>query len=387
MQILDRGTILNRMIVHMRSQDSEITYFGPGPVRAFLYAVATECQHLYYKLFQVEQRSDLMTASGSALDALARNRGLERLGASSSSVILTITASKATAFTSSFTLTNFQASTGGGQTFSVTGPVTFYPAYDNATRAIAKVVAESSATGTSQNVAIGTVTQVITGSYTGLPVGVTLAVNNGGPALGGSEAESDSQLRTRVAGLFAGLNQGTRGFYESQVREIAPEVTRVYVGRGSGLGQVKVFCATRSGAPLSGARKSEIEQTLGQRTPIQTYLSVEDMVFREIDIVFTTTLRSGYTLAQAAEQVGTAMSEYLDWSVWPFETAVQADDVLAICSTADAVDNLSVSSFSVLENVTLDRATLPRLGAVTLTDPSTAQTVTLDNFYNDYPRL
>lgn len=388
MQILDRSTILSRMITTMRANDSEITYFGPGPVRAFLYSVATECQMLYYKLFQVEQRSDLMTASGTALDTLARARGLSRLGASPASVVVTLTGSKASAFDDTFTLAaGIQITTSAGQAFLISGTVEMTPTYAGSRTAMAKAIAVSTGTGLSQNVATGTLTQLLSPTVVGLPQGVTLEARNDGPAQGGADEESDAELRTRVAGIFAGLNQGTRAFYDAQVRAINPDITRVYVGRGPELGQVKVYCATRSGASLTEPERIALEKALAEKTPVQTYVSVENMVFIPIDIAFSSTIRAGYTIVDAANQVGAALSEYLNWTVWPFETAVQADDLLRICSGVEAVDDLAITSFSILQNVSLEKTQLPRLGSVTITDPTTLSTLTLTDFYNDFPRL
>lgn len=451
MQILDRGSLVDRMITTVRAKTSAVTYFGPGAFRAFLYAVATELQHLYYKLYQVEQQTDVLSASGASLDAFAAARGMTRAGASGSSVILHFTANAVvagsgtvvitgtsltgtgtlfltelaagdqvlvggnqmtvqsvttngaavlTASASVGTLTAFQIqkasvtipvdptplriADAGGNTFAMSESVTLVPQYTGSTTLVGVGIAGSIATGTNQNVPAGVVRTVLNPSVVPL---VTAIVVNPAAAQGGTDGESDAQFRSRIIGLFAGLNQGTRAFYEAQVRLALPRVTRIFVARGTQFNEVKICCATREGTPLSTPEKVTLAAALNQVTPVQTFVTIADMTYLAIDVSFSTTLRPGYTVAQVADALANTMAAYLDWTTWPDAVSVQSDDLLRMASGTEGVDSIKLASFSPMTDVEMASGTVPRVGTVIVTDSASGSTATVASMVNQYPRL
>lgn len=451
MQILDRDTLISRMIQTVRAKTSAITYFGPGPFRAFLFAVATEIQHLYYRMFQVEQRLDPLSASGDALDAWASSRGLTRAGAGPASVILSvsapatiggagtvsITGAAVTGVGTTFTTqaqvndilivngfsylitaiasdvdatviaavdvtaptgfqiqkssalipvapTPLQVSSSDGATFNATEDLLLEPEFAGSTTLTGKLIALSVGTGTSQNVAAGTISSVVNPSVSPL---VTLTVTNDSAAQGATDVETDTAFRSRIAGLFAALNQGTRQFYDAQVRLALPRVVRTYVARGSQLNEVVVYCATRDGSALSSPEKSTIATALMEVTPVQTFVTITDMLFQSIDVSFDTTLTPGTTAAQVTASIARSYAGLLDWSIWPFETSIQADDLLRIASGTDGIDSLTISSFVPATDTSLPAATLPKVGTIAIRDVSTGTTSTVTAMNNQYPRL
>lgn len=451
MQILDRDTLISRMIQTVRAKTAAITYFGPGPFRAFLFAVATEIQHLYYRMFQVEQRLDPLSASGDALDAWAAGRGLTRAGAGQSSVVLSvsapatisgtgtlsITGTSATGVGTAFTTqaqvndifvvngfsylitaissdtaatvvaavdvttptgfqiqkssvlipvapTPLQVSSSDGVTFSATEDLLLLPEFAGSTTLTGKLIAMSVGAGASQNVAAGTINTVVNPSVSSL---VTLTVTNDAAAQGASDAETDTVFRSRIAGLFAALNQGTRQFYDAQVRLALPRVVRTYVARGSQLNEVVVYCATRDGSTLTSAEKSTVAAALMEVTPVQTFVTITDMLFQSIDVSFDTTLTPGTTVTDVTTSLARSYAGLLDWSIWPFETSVQADDLLRIASGTDGIDSLTIGSFVPATDVSLSAATLPKVGTISIVDVSSGATATVTAMNNQYPRL
>jgi uncharacterized phage protein gp47/JayE len=453
MQLYDRGTLINRMISAVRARTSAITYFGPGPFRAFLYAVAGEVQHLYYKMFQVEQRLDPLSAQGAALDAYAAGRGLSRLGANEASTILeveadavingtgTITATgtsvtginttflaelaqgdllivndqtvtvtsavttntgpvtvssaltgvtdeafqiQKVAVTLASTPTPLQASTASGAIFQAVETVTMKPSFQGSTTLRAVVRARSLATGSSLNVPALAIRNVLTPE---VAPKLSLQVRNPAAAQGGAEAESDANFRTRILTLFAGLNQGTPHFYESQVRTLNSRVVRIFLARGGQLNEVAIYCATADGSPLTAPEKQTLLSGLLPLVPVQTIVSIRDMILQEVNVAFTTTLATGATIQQVANDLAGLYREYLNWSTWPFGQAVQADDLLRLASSTPGVDSLTLSSFSPQNDLPMATATLPRVGTITVTDATTGQSSVVTQVLSIYPNV
>lgn len=452
MQLLTRSAIIDRMIQAVRSQTATITYFGPGPFRAFLYAVAAEAQHLYFKLFQVEQKLDVLSATGEALDAFGAGRGLPRQAATASSVLLVIEANGVitgtgqvtatgttltgigTSFTTQLqagdviivggqertiattptqnttaTLTNgfsvgsasafqirkasitipitptpLQVTTPSGVTFEATEVVTLLPKCAGSSELRGVVRARSQSTGVSQNVPAYSVRSVVNPQVVPL---VTPSVTNPAASQGGADAESDAIYRNRIVTLFAGLNQGTAQFYDAQVRVINPNVSRIYLARGPRIGEVLVYCLRDDGSPLTTQEKNTIASGLAQVVPVQTTVTVRDMVLQNINVSFTTTMVAGATIDNIANALAEVYREYLNWLTWSFERSVQSDDLLRLASAIPGVDSLSVSSFLPATDVTLAPGTLPRVGTIVVTDAATGDSKTVTAVATTYKRL
>jgi uncharacterized phage protein gp47/JayE len=444
------------MIQAVRASTSAITYFGPGPFRAFLSAVAGEVQHLYYKVFQVEKKLDALSATGEALDNFASIRGLQRGAGSAASVLLTVTADARFTGAGTLTTVNGTTITGAGTQFttqvsagdvlivgSEEATVVGAPAGDasltvtpaltvqsNATYRIKKasitlawvegdellfstsgsvifaakenltlqatyagsnvlrgvVRAQSTGTGDSQNVSAFAVRTIQNPSK--IPfVGATASVNNLAPAQGGTDTETDSVFRSRIVNLYAGLNQGTVQFYESQVRRINPSVIRVFLARGPQLNEVLVYCLTSDGTSLSTNEKNSLQTELLDYVPVQTFVTIRDMVLQPIDVSFTTTLQAGATIESVTDVLVDVYRDHLNWSTWPFGQSVQPDDLLRIASAIPGVDSLTVSSFTPSSDVAMGPATLPRIGSITVQDAKSGATTTITGISSQYPRL
>lgn len=448
MQLYDRGTLIDRMISAVRARTSAITYFGPGPFRAFLYAVAGEVQHLYYKLFQVEQRLDVLSASGASLDNWAAARGLTRNGASAASAILTIEAGATitgtgTVSTSGTTVTGastqfttqvavgdsitidgvsavvtvvtsntqltvgtsfgslsnkaytiqkvevaipsgLQVTTSAGSQFTTVESVTLKPIYSGALTLRGLARAVSSGTGSAQNVPAFTIRNI---SNPGIVPLVTATATNEAAAQGGADQESDATFRSRIVSLFSGLNQGTALFYESQVRLINSRVVRIFLARGTQLNEVVVYCATSDGSPLTTQEKQTLVTGLMNVVPVQTIVTINDMTLQPVNVAFTTTLSAGATLRSVANALVETYREFLNWSTWPFGQAVQADDLLRMASATPGIDSLNVSTFTPVSDVPMSPATLPRVGTITITDASTGNVQTVTSVLSLYPRI
>jgi hypothetical protein len=392
MQLLDRSTIIERMIRAVRAQTSAITYFGPGPFRAFLYAVAGEVQGVYYKMFKLEQRLDILSAKEADLDRYASSRGLQRLGATQASVLVTVEAPGSEALVVPVGL---RVSAGSGTTFVSTEPVTLLPLNTGSSVLRGIVRMRSEGTGETQNIPALSIRNalnvpqlsIVKLSDNSVVTGTTITVSNPAAAQGGSDVEGDATFRSRIMTLFSALNQGTAMFYEAQLRAINPNIVRVFLARGSAPNEVLAYCVTADGSPLTTQEKQVLAGEMSEVVPVLTSVTIKDMLLEPINVSFATTLSGGVTEAEVAQELADAYREFLDWRTWPFYRSVQADDLLRVASGIRGVDSLSLSSFSPSTDVPLGPATLPRLGTIEIQNTSTGQTTAVSGFQQLYPRL
>lgn len=379
MKVLDRTTIQTRLLLSMRARDSEITYFGPGPIRAFFYAIAVELQHLYYRLFRADLKQDPLRAVGTDLDEIGQSRGISRLGASQSSAVLTFTGTVGTTIVSTF-----QVRTTSGQIYATTEGGTIVADSDNpGTNAPMKLLAQSVSSGSVSAAGQGTINQVV--SFTGISGGTLQSVVNEAPSVGGADAETDDQYRSRIVNYLATLNQGTRAFYEATARTIDSTVVRTIVGRSAEPHTIKLLLVSRSGASYSTPQLTSMASALGPLVPVLAMVSVGNVVFTPITVVITGTIKSGFVVRDVIEQAARRLNQYMDWSQWPLSTDVQWDNLLAIVSTTDGIDD--IKSFSPLRDVSVAANSLPKLTSISFTDATSLQVTTLSAITGDFPVL
>jgi uncharacterized phage protein gp47/JayE len=377
MKVLDRETIQSRLMLNMRARDSEITYFGPGPIRAFFYAIAVELQHLYYRMFRADLKQDPLRAVGTDLDEIGQARGVTRLGASQSSAILTFTGTIGTLVPSGFQVRSLT-----GQIYTTLEAKTVAADSSNpGATGIIKVVAQSVNSGATSAAATGTITQIV--SFASITGGTLRSVTNEAASVGGVDAETDDQYRSRVVHYLASLNQGTRAFYTAAVRTADSTVVRTIVGRTGDPHTVKLLVVSRSGATYSGGSLSSIAAAIGPQIPVLATVSVENIMFTTVDISFTGTIKSGYVTRDVIEQVVRRLNSYLDWSQWPLQTDVQWDNLLTIVSETPGIDK--IKTFSPTNDTAVAASSLPKLASVSFIDATSAQATVLSGVTGDFP--
>lgn len=381
MNVFERSELQNRMIKNMRARTGEITYFGPGPVRSFLYAIAVELQHLYYRLFRVDLKQDPLKALGSDLDAIGVSRGLARLGASAASAVLEFTGTIGTTIP-----VGFQVRDAAGVVYQTTeSGVIAANTLASSVNGLKKLVAQSVVTGAASQSERGSLNSMVNAAnVTG---GTLVSVTNPGPSVGGADIESDDQYRSRIISYLSALNQGTRVFYEAQVRSIDPSVVRVYVSKGLGAHTVNVYPVSRSGATYTSPQLTAIAAGLGPVTPVQVSVNVQNLSYTSIDIAFTGTVKNGFTATDVLNNVAYNISNFLDWSVWGFGTTVQWDDLLALASNSDGVDKISPGTFTPSMDTAVAVNSLPKLTSITFTDATSQAVSSFTAISTEFPRL
>jgi uncharacterized phage protein gp47/JayE len=242
----------------------------------------------------------LDTARGAALTALADDRyGLTRLEAAPAvgSVTLsrpTFAAGGGTVPAGSIVATQFDAL---GQTveFATTADVTFGASELSKTAAVEAVVP-----GAAGNVAIGTVTRIVSTLFD-----PTIVCTNAARLAGGADEETDDALRERVRTFPLTIRRGTLAALEYGALQVAGVVTAKAVEGSTGIVTVYVADGTgNSNAELDGKVAVELENWRAAGCLVQVASSIPLVQ----NLTFTVKAKSGYDVAANAAVIQAAAS-------------------------------------------------------------------------------
>jgi uncharacterized phage protein gp47/JayE len=204
------------------------------------------------------------------------------------------------------------------------------------------------------------------------------AVNNANGIYGGTEAESDADLRARVLAAFQGSGAGTANDYKRWALTRAG-VGRVYVGP-IGAGTVQVVVMTSDGEPVSQAIVDDVQQYLDPvagegkgQAPVGSVVTVTTPSLTTVNVSATVTLVSGYSLdgtggtIAVREGIQTALSRYMDslevgGTVVLNHVEAQFFTVAGVYNVAEVTLNGSASDVTIDE----DPPQIAELGTVTL---------------------
>lgn len=129
---------------------------------------------------------------------------------------------------------------------------------------------------------------------------------------GGTDAESDDELRARVADSYRNISNGTNAAY---YRSVAMSVDGVYsasvVGSARGAGTVNVYVCAKT-APVLSSKVQEIQSLLDKARELNTDVKVFNASPLGIDLYIRLRVAEGYDFAQTAEEVKTAVEEYIN---------------------------------------------------------------------------
>lgn len=196
--------------------------------------------------------------------------------------------------------------------------------------------------------------------------GVDAVVTNEEPTQGGTEAESDTELRERVLAAYTGQGAGTRADYErwGTAWEGVGRVTVVPLWNGPNT--VKLIVTTLDGQPVSAETVAGLQADLdpvpgegGGRAPIGAIVTVTTATARPIEIGADIEFEDGYSLDGAGgtvalrEPLTTVLRNYLA-RVEPGEEIVVAQIAGLIVTMAGVHDVSNVTVEGAAVNVTID---------------------------------
>ncbi len=261
----------------MRSRYEELTGSRPedaSDIAIRLRVLAGQLAGLQQSLDEMFRQAFPATSSGSCLDAHAAARGLSRKAAVAAAGSLTFSREQAAA-------TDLVIPAGTAAAASLADEVSFATTEEvilTAGQTQVTAPAACQQPGKTGNAAAGAVTVMIDP-----PQGIT-AVTNGEPFTGGEEAETDEELRARLADAYRQVNNGTNtAFYRQAALETEGVFSAHVLPRSRGRGTVDVIVSGR-GQPVPEAALTALESRLAAQKEINVDIVVKNADAKPVDL-------------------------------------------------------------------------------------------------------
>lgn len=363
--------IEKELINDIVTNQDRVTYFGKGSViRALVHSVSRRLGEIWFDYSQKMKTMFLSTAQGSDLDGYGSDRGMSRLGASPSKVLLVFKGSNGTVIPENTQVTGdhgFVFETLAAATIGTDGDYNFGSEGLGCT-----VVAQSTASGAGTRVAENTINQMVT------PITGVSSVSNPLPAYYGADEETDEEFRYRIKHRISILNNGTTAFVAEACKEVNEDINRVYVEKVGG-DVLNVYTVTRSNTFLSSSQKSAIKAHLNDKWKILPQINIVDIPFTSINVYIKVRPVDGASLQETFVSIADDIMDFLDFRRWPFGENVSSDDILNICLNNEAVDDIDVTTFSPSDNIDVANNSIPMLENITMINmDNETDTINLD---------
>ena len=168
------------------------------------------------------------------------------------------------------------------------------------------VDAHAAQEGSAYNIAMNKIGIMIT------PIPGIGVVKNNVKFTGGSDKESDEQLRERIADSYREISNGANAAY---YRSVAMSVDGVYsasaIGCARGTGTVDVYACAK-GAALSGEKIAEIQALLDEKREINVDVRAVSPTALNINLYIRLTVAEGYDFDTVAARVRSAVTDYIN---------------------------------------------------------------------------
>lgn len=312
-----------------------------------LKVLAGELFSAYSHMEWLEKQVFPQTAQGQQLDCHAQQRGFTRKPAVQAGGSLTFARPAALEYDVEIPVGTVCAASG------VNGvrAVTVQEAVLKAGSLSVTAAAQAQTGGKAGNVAANRITILITP-----PPGI-VSVNNDVPFTGGSEGETDDELRGRILESYRNISNGTNAaFYRDCVLKYAGIRSVRVVPQARGTGTVDIYTAAKGGVP-DGALLTQIRQELQSLREINVDVQVLPAELTAVNLYVNVTPEAGFVM----EDVRTACKEALTLY---FESLAIGEPVLLAAAGEALYHTPGVKNYSFVTGMCADRAVTEKQLAV-----------------------
>ena len=265
-----------------------------------LYAAAAQVYALYVQAEWVARQAFPQTAEGEYLDLHAQLRSLERKAATHAVGTLRFIAGEISENDRAIPLGTV-CMTAGLVRFETTQAAVL-----SAGSLQVDVPAQAVQAGSAGNVSADAVVSMAVA-----PVGIQ-SCGNPSPFLGGSDGESDQELRARVMDTFQRLPNGANAaFYEQGALSFDQVAAATVIPRPRGVGSVDVIAATLAGTPGEELLE-QLQDYFDQRREIAVDVQVKAPTPVTVNVAVQVKAKGGWDKAQVLEQVEEALEGWFD---------------------------------------------------------------------------
>lgn len=294
------------------------------------------------------------TAIGEQLDYHAQERGLTRKAASKSRGTLQFSRPSAATYDINIPKGTI-CSTNGSNAVRV---VTTEDAVLSAGELSVTVEAQSEVGGEDTNVAVGSVCVMVT-----IPAGMG-SVKNTTAFTGGSDKESDEELRERVLFSYENISNGTNcAFYRDCALSFDDVHSVSVIATPEGSGTVDIYVAGKGGTVSSGLI-TEIQNYINKLREINVNAKVKSPSLISVSVTGTVKVKSGYQGNDVIEACKVSLQNYFN-SLSIGETVKRIDLYNAIFNT-EGVENYALTV--PVADITVNSTSLAVKGVLTFTE-------------------
>ena len=214
--------------------------------------------------------------------------------------------------------------------------------------------------------------QTVTGFATPLPK--VKGVFNPEPSTGGTDSETDFDLKYRTAHMPTIANQETLVWLEALAKAGNSDVLRAVRTTTSTAGTMAIKVLRRNGGNFSAAELTSIEQYVDDRVRSFMVTAASNLTLTSVEVDAEVTLEPGAVLETVWKEASNRLAEFLDFRKWDFGEDVDEADLLGIVNNTPGVATLSTGTFLPAADVAVGAESLPHFTRLSLKDLTSGNT-------------
>lgn len=207
------------------------------------------------------------------------------------------------------------------------------------------------------------------------PVSGIVAVFNPEPGTGGSDEETDFDLKYRAMNRATLANQETFAWFEALARESGGEVLRAVRSDTLRGGVLVGYVLRNNGGTFSSTQIAFIERYMADRVRSSMTVSLSNLTLTAVEIEAEITMDPDVTLSQVWQRASQLLVTYLDFRKWSFGQSVDEAALLSIVRQTPGCASLVTETFLPASDVPVSAISLPVLARVSMRDTATGDTI------------
>lgn len=213
------------------------------------------------------------------------------------------------------------------------------------------------------NVGPGTITELVA------PAAGITEVTNSAAATGGSDAESNDQIRTNAPRSLTALN---RAVTLKDYASLAIQVPGIDKARATNVDtDVTVFLAPAGGGTANSALKDQVAAYLDERKMINHTVTLDDPTYVDMTITVSVEVLPNYSRSAVARSVENAVNRILSFSNVDFAYRVSLSKIYDAVQSVAGVDYADITELSTdgaggVADAVLGETEIPQVGETTI---------------------
>jgi len=341
-----RAAIFNDLQAYLQSLDPRIIDFNIGSVlNSILDAPAAEMEQIWNALTNAFTAAYVSTATGEDLDNKAADFGLVRREATYSTGYVTF--GRSSSFNQDFTIPvgtivqTISTTTTSGTQFQTTADVILPANQLN----VSSVPIQAVTAGSTGNIAANAISVI-----SSPPAGIETVAN---PAVtaGGTDQESDADLRARIPLYLSSLARGTRDSLEAAALSVngvaSVSIFEDFYDDPITPGYVEVYVADSSGN-ATDAMIAAVQTQMDDYRAVAVTVMVKKPISLDMNVKCWITVEAGYSTSTVSANVATAITDF--FSRLKLGDEVYRSELIAAISEVQGVSEVNTQTEELYEN-------------------------------------